>query len=241
MLNYKCPYCDKGFKSWLSVRGHVSTCPLNDKSYMICTYYGPISINTYNSYKSIEDFRKSYPLITFGPYQWQRLRIDNKSSLREHVHTKQYAIETLQAFYKEHGRIPQAREFYSRLDINKQAIVNLFGSWNTAIEESGFEADYNDGFGKRTIAKDGILYRSKTEAYFVDHFLFEKEEYEYEKPYGNGWLFDFYLPKYNIYIEIDGGLRPERTKEKIEFCNKNQINLKVFTKDEVYSISSLTL
>ena len=100
---------------------------------------------------------------------------------------------------------------------------NHFGSWNKAIEAAGFTPNINDGFGIRTLGKDGILYRSQYEAKFADNYLYNKYKYEYEKPYGNGWYYDFYLPEQDLYIEINGGLRKERNKEKIEYNRANNI------------------
>ena len=145
-------------------------------------------------------------------------------------------------FYNIHGRIPKARELENKeyYGICRRSITKRFGSWNSLIEAAGFQPNVQSGLGISTVAKDNKLYRSSHEAYFVDHFLFEKEEYEYEKPYGNGWYYDFYLPKYNLYIELDGGLRPQRIQEKINFCKQNNLRLKVINSDEIYN-SNLTI
>ncbi len=155
-----------------------------------------------------------------------------------------YSITLIRNFYNIFNRIPTRRDFDKTLLKNTytpsyNTIVLQFGSWNNAILESGFSV--NDAlFGVKTKALDGIIYRSQLEAYFVDHFLFEKEEYEYEKPYGNGWLFDFYLSKKDLYIEIDGGfddsLSNYRSKmvAKKSYCLVNNLILKIFTNEEVY-------
>jgi hypothetical protein len=249
MNQYKCPYCGQfaykatnlRFSNWKSVRKHTSTCTKNTKEYMICEYYGPISINVYNNYSSIESFKKDYPNCTFNKVQWRTLRVNNKSNLVRNKWTKLTIIEAIKKFHQLNSRIPGTRDFeLDSMYPSVGTVITYFNSWNKAIEESGFIANKKTIFGIPTYAKDGILYRSKVEAYFVDHFLFEKEEYEYEKPYGNGWLFDFYLPKYNLYIEIDGeysdDVRNYRTRitDKLLYCKENNINLIKFNYTDVY-------
>ena len=58
-------------------------------------------------------------------------------------------------------------------------------------------------FGKVSIGKDGIKYKSQFEADFSDKFLYQKYSYEYEKLYNDGSKrkCDFYLNDLNLYIE----------------------------------------
>lgn len=161
--------------------------------------------------------------------EYCKLPTKNKSYLDAEL------ISLIQEFNTVELRVPQARDFINNPKYPSYTVYqDRFGSWNKAVELAGFTPNINDGYGTRTLAKDGILYRSQTEAHFVNHHLFDIHDYEYEKEYGNGWLFDFYLPEKDLYIEIDGGIRPERIKEKINFCNINNIKLLVITKEEVY-------
>lgn len=58
-------------------------------------------------------------------------------------------------------------------------------------------------YGKKSVAQDGKTYRSKFEADFVDKFLIPSGlEYVYEVAYPNSKMTcDFWLPKYDIWIE----------------------------------------
>ncbi len=154
---------------------------------------------------------------------------------RNNIYNNEKLLEFIKSFYIAENRVPQARDFISNSNYPSSATYqDRFGSWNKAVELAGFSPNINDGYGNRTVAKDGILYRSQAEAHFVNNYLLDSYDFEYEKKYGNGWLFDFYLPEHNLYIELDGGLRPQRIEEKIEFCKVNNIKLLVITKEEVY-------
>ena len=58
-------------------------------------------------------------------------------------------------------------------------------------------------FGKATVARDGVTYRSQFEADFVNKFLLPSGlEFVYEVPYPNSRMTcDFVIPKYDIWIE----------------------------------------
>ena len=58
-------------------------------------------------------------------------------------------------------------------------------------------------FGKATVARDGVTYRSQFEADFVNKFLLTSGlEFVYEVPYPNSRMTcDFVIPKYDIWIE----------------------------------------
>ena len=100
--------------------------------------------------------------------------------------------------------------------------------------DASFEPN-NDGFGNRTKALDNILYRSWFEATFVNKWLYNKEEYIYELKYPDPYIFlyDFYLPKRDLYIEIDGELRPETILNKIRVNKKLKRNLLVLKTKEI--------
>lgn len=123
----------------------------------------------------------------------------------------------LRALYRELGSI-RAHDCYHRHSVPSPRTINrLFGSWSQALEESGLPTQHTaPGRGVPTCAGDGVTYRSRFEAEFVNRFLLGRYTYEYECAYPNGqWLYDFYVPELDVYIELDGGLRPERMKEKM--------------------------
>ncbi len=140
-------------------------------------------------------------------------------------------INSIKDFHKRYNRIPQRRDF-SKTDLkypNYSTVTKLFGSWNQAIIESGFQPEIQDGFGIRIEAKDGILYRSSYETKFVNEYLYNKHKYKYEIKYPDPYnkYYDFYLPEWDLYIEIDGNLRPEIMQEKIQINIKLNRNLLV--------------
>ena len=154
---------------------------------------------------------------------------------------KESILTKIKEFYSLENRIPQALDF----DNNKSfpgfsTVQRHFGTWNKAIEAAGFIANYNTSFGNNTIAKDGILYRSIAEAYFVDNYLYDKYAYIYEPRYKNKlWKYDFYLPKLDLYIEINGELDTDeytnRIKEKIDYNSKNNINCLFLIRKIIYN------
>lgn len=162
-----------------------------------------------------------------GCYENSRIQWDEKN-----------IITKIQEFFKEYGRIPKCKEFINPKYPSYGTVANRFGSWNAAIVASGYTPYIpNDLYGSPTVAKDGVLYKSKAEAYFVDNFLFKKYQYVYETPYGNGWLFDFYLPELDLYIELDGNIPTTAYTEKLinkqQFCTTNHIKLLVIKINEI--------
>ena len=247
---FRCPYCFKctdykghPLKSWKSVRSHTNKCKMNDKSFMICEYYGPISYTELNKYESIQCFKRDYPNLSFTDSHWCNIRRSKQSNIGTHFKKwdKDSIIKAIKKFSNINNRTPTTIDFTNNpIYPSYNTVVDYFGYWNVALTTAGLKLNDKTNVGIKTKAKDGITYRSKVEALFVDKFLFEKEEYEYEKPYGNGWLFDFYLPKYNLYIEIDGCFSDEisnyRTKmnKKIQYCNTNKLDLIVIKYTELY-------
>ncbi len=229
---FNCPYCNKiniSFTSWKSVRAHASNCSLNNKKYIFCEIYGPILIE---SIKSIRDFRKMYPNTSLHYSVFANLRKTGKCKIKYEKCTKQECIDAIHEYYDIEKCIPQVRTFsnYKNHFPSVPTVINLFGTWNQAILESGFTPDYTNSFGISTIAKDNNKYRSKAEARFVNEYLYNKHEYKYEVKYPNhSRIYDFYLPKFDLYIEIDGGLRPEVIHEKVEINKLLNRNLIVIT------------
>ena len=186
---FKCPYCQqdsyaKGgkkngkFESWKSIHSHVIHCSKNNKEYYISPEYGPIHYSEFinQKLKHNKEIKLKYPNI--GPFLTairNRFKIKNiEVTYANPKLSKEFILKAIQTFYKEHNRIPQMREFINteKEYPSPKSVQRYFSSWNQAIIESGFEPDINNGFGERTVANDGVLYRSKAEAYFVDTFLY---------------------------------------------------------------------
>jgi hypothetical protein len=58
--------------------------------------------------------------------------------------------------------------------------------------------------GIKSLALDGVEYRSDIEKMFVNQFLYQKHEYEYEKPYPTTTKHtcDFYFPLFKLWLEV---------------------------------------
>lgn len=225
----KCPYCYKSLKSWKSVIGHTSSCSNRTGEYFIDNYHGPIHYSFFNN--SIEFIREKYPCLkSISDIRKNFAKRNIIISCKKLTYTDEELLNSIRLFVEKYERVPQIRDFEKSSFPNRETIKDRFGSWNKAIELAGFTANYNNGLGTRIFGLDGILYRSSYEAKFANKHLYGKENYIYELKYPNhNKFYDFYLPDKDIYIEIDGGLRPEVTQEKIEInkqLNRNLIVVK---------------
>ena len=230
----KCPYCDKRFNGWKSVRAHSSKCQSNDHRFAITLEYGPISYEEIGSLRSQEFFKK-YPLID------QDKKSNLNKTLRKHGYTgaKKYSKEeakvSILQFFLKNGRNPTTRDtYYDHSLPTDKWCKETFGSWNKTLKFCGLEEN-STYYGVKSLGLDGIYYRSTLESNFADKYLYNKYRYEYEKPYpfNSSRISDFYLPDLDLYIEIAGGLRPEVIREKIDFCKKYSLNLKVFYPNDI--------
>ncbi len=252
---YKCPYCNSDsyayssrsrntgkFLSWLSIRQHIAKCKKNNKKYYICVNYGPIPYSDFVELNKLQ-LKAKYPNLSGSlsdiRKQIIKLKLVDHFTYRNDI-TKEFVILKIKEWYSIYSRIPENRDWYNSQGgywPNHQNLYNLFGSWNEAIKAAGFEPNYNDGFGTRQIANDDNLYRSLNEVWFVNNILIHNNiiyEYEvmYPKPF-NSLRYDFYLPELDLYIEIDGGLRPQIIQDKIRFNNNINRNLLVIKTSEL--------
>jgi len=139
---------------------------------------------------------------------------------------KELIIKSIQQYYQDNNTIPHLRDFkYLKEYPDPSTIQKHFKSWNNAILAAGFSPNIQNGFGIDTYGLDGHLYRSRAEAYFADTYLYSKYNYivepTYPSPY-NRKKYDWFIEEINLYIELDGGLRPEAIKEKTSI--NNQLN-----------------
>ena len=227
-MKIECPYCCKEFKSWASVSGHVPSCKKNNGEYFIHKIFGPIHYKNLNN--PIWEIKRLYPNITNLNNIIKSFKTRNILVTYKQKYSDEELLEYIKEFEAKYNRIPQTRDFEKSKYPNRETIKDRFGSWNNAIELAGFVPNYNDGYGQRTLGLDGILYRSNYEVLFCNKFLFNKETYLYEIKYPEHYKFyDFYLPHKNLYIEIDGGCRPQIMEEKIKInkdLNRNLLVLK---------------
>lgn len=240
---YKCPYCGQGcyanrsknageFTSWSSVSKHASSCAKNNKSYLIDKVYGPISIDTIISLPRTK-LRELYP----------KLKLKYKSIPRDTNNyvikwSKETILEAIKKFYIENNKIPCSRDFNKTKYKypNVKTVRKYFDTWNAAIEAAGFIPSIQNGFGIDTYGLDGHLYRSQCEAYFADKYLYKKYEYvvepEYPEPYNK--YYDWYIPILDLYIELDGGIRPQIIDTKIAINKSLNRKLLVIAYKDVY-------
>lgn len=127
-------------------------------------------------------------------------------------------LKSLQTFYTLNNRAPHYREILTENGFpNITTITKRFSTFSNALQLANVPFVINNGYGVPTAALDSHIYRSQAEAYFVDRFLYNKYEYviepKYPKPFDR-WSYDWYIPSLDIYIELTGGLRPERIVEK---------------------------
>ncbi len=236
MNDIKCPYCSKNFIQWISVRKHVSNCDKNNYNYIITLEYGPISYEELSSI-TYREFKHKYPNIPASTTAGISKNLLKRGITSWKSMDKETIKEAFIKFYKKNNRPPTSRdcykEYYLPTDFNCK---QLFGSFNKALNYAGFESN-NSGFGINTYGLDGKKYLSTLEALFVNKYLYGKYTYEYEKPYPsnpNNRISDFYIKELDLYIEVAGGLRPEVIKEKIDFCIKNNLNIKIIYPKDIY-------
>lgn len=112
---------------------------------------------------------------------------------------KRQIVAKINAFYKNHERIPAKREMYG---LYKKA-RSAFGNWNKAIEAAGFRPN-PVLFARKYIARDGHKCDSFTEK-IIDDWLYERNvEHQRNVPYpqNNALTADFVIGK--TWIEFFG-------------------------------------
>lgn len=151
--------------------------------------------------------------------------------------SKKGIILAIQEFYILNNRIPTTRDFIADDKYPVSSTVKeMFGSWNAAIEAAGFVPNIQSGYGVNTYGLDKHLYRSRAEAYFSDKYLYNLYDYIIELPYPSPYnkYYDWYIPNLELYIELDGGIRPETTKNKIEINKILNRNCVFISTSDIY-------
>ena len=153
------------------------------------------------------------------------------------IYSKESIISSIQQFYIKNGRIPQRRDFNNTQEYpSNTTVTKYFGSWNNAIRAAGYKPVTSDLYGVATYGLDGHKYRSRAEAYFADKFLYNVYEYEIEPKYPEpySYIYDWYIPSLNLYIELTAGLHPERLANKIKINKLLNRNCSVIYINEIY-------
>ena len=239
---FKCPYCNKdsNYKSWYAVNSHIMKCSLNNKEYYISIEYGPLHYSEFCN-TTETDILNKYPKLQYLTRIKSRFAKDNiilTFKKDKFFYTKDEIINCIQSFYKEHSRIPQARDFSNTTKYpNATTVITHFDTWNNAIKIAGFEPKLFTVYNSQIKADDGQIYRSNLESDFVNKFLFKKHDYIYEPKYDNSnKRYDFYLPNLDLYIEVDGQIRhPSIMQEKIRINKEENKKLLILTSKEIYS------
>lgn len=214
-----CPYCDKVLVTFKAVRAHTSKCSKNTGEYSISVEYGPIHYTELINapYKIL---KSKYPNISLSSIvrKFKEAGLLPESYVLRPIITKEYLIKQIQRYVNMYGHIPSSKDFnFGNCEEScTYTYIKYFGSWNSAIEAAGYFPNIQNGYGINTKALDGNLYRSQAEAYFVDNFLFSLYEYVVEPSYPEKYnkIYDWFIPSLNLYIELDGGIRPDVVIEK---------------------------
>ena len=241
-----CPYCNKAFKTWKSVKGHTSYCSERTGDYFIDSNEGPIHFSEIQGLNSRE-IRSMYPNLKSSLRDIRVSFVRRGFNLDTTVirYTDEQLLNFIRNFVTEQGRIPFYKEF-ENIDKNKhpgaRTYPRRFRSWNNAIELAGFTPNIQDGYGTRIEALDGHLYRSVYETNFVNKFLYNKYEYIIEPRYPapHNKYYDWSIPELDLYIELDGGCRPEIMKEKVKINKELNRTLLVVEPKDIESFNDLT-
>lgn len=207
---------------------------MNNHTYIVCELVGPIRIEEILS-SDLKTLKKKYPKTKFR----DKLKQSGTRISLTYTYTKQDVILAIQDYYALHLKIPEYRDFDNPNNNypTTPVVKKIFGTWNDAIKQAGFKPNIQNGFGLNTLGLDGVIYRSSAESYFANTFLYEKYEYlvepKYPKPYNR--YYDWYLTDEDVYIELDGGIRPLVIKEKKMINRFLNRNLLIINTNSIYS------
>lgn len=128
--------------------------------------------------------------------------------------TDSQLLDTIRNYIIKYKRLPLRSEFDGRSyeypyfeSIISRFKVKRFSDLFKMIDlkDVKYYHDINHGTGKIRIDDNGVVYLSNQE-YLIGKYLNERGiKFEKEVPYGNcGYIFDFYIPQFNVYIEYYG-------------------------------------
>lgn len=145
-------------------------------------------------------------------------------------HNRQYSKEELLKylikFKKEFGYAPSKYDLANTEGYpTDKSYRDAFGTLGAAVKKAGLKESK-----RRIIAQDNHFYDSKEEASVANYLLRFNVNYEPHKRVCEHrmWCCDFYLPKYNLWVEYDGmgETRPANSTyfSKIDYYKKNKYN-----------------
>jgi hypothetical protein len=192
-----------------------------------------------NKVPTVRDFRGNpkYPnsntiASKFG--SWNKALIlagfktNNSPSIPYYDCSEEGIIEAIQNFVDKYDILPTSKQFVNSSGKypSNHSVRRIFGTWNSAIKAAGFKPNIQNGYGVDTLGLDKHLYRSQAEAYFADTYLYNKYAYTVEPKYPepHNRYYDWYIASLDLYIELDGELRPHIIEEKILL--NTQLNIK---------------
>ncbi len=169
---------------------------------------------------------------------------ERKSAEARRVYTKEILIQKIKEFIERNGRIPTKNEFIHDSSCPDYVTYrDYFGTWNKAIEATGFEPNERWFCSRDLYAKDGHRCKSISEI-IIDDWLFQNNiPHLREGIYPEGrYRCDFVIGE--SFIEFFGltdalGVSQnynEISKKKIEMCQKYNIPLITLYNEDLYSL-----
>ncbi len=194
-----------------------------------CSHFCAASVNNYRFPKRIAIIK--HCLICKKQFKTNRKYCSLLCKNQSQVLSKEHIIKEINSFFKNTGRIPLKREFYSY-----SAARRNFGNWNNAIKASGFKPNPII-FSKKYIAKDGHKCDSFSEK-IIDDWLNSKSiehKRSFAYPGDNNLTVDFLIGNY--WIEFFGLYKHHKKydklrKQKLEIAKEHGLNLiEIYPKD----------
>lgn len=160
----------------------------------------------------------------------QSFYCSRKCKNKDQIISKKEICKQIKNFYKKHYRIPLKREF-----AHYSAARNRFGTWNKAIEATGFKSNPVI-FAKKYIANDGHICDSFTEKIIDDWLYSNYIKHKRNVPYPNSaYTADFLIKgKFVEFLGLSGELKEydKNVKIKERLAEKYKLKLiKIYPKD----------
>jgi len=249
MDKYLCPYCgaNKGtkgyFKGWASIVVHIRYCKKATGEFVIHKEKGPVHYTTLLD-TPIDELKAAYGETKLRDMQQKFKKLGFITTNIYKKYNKEDVIQVIQSKAKELGRVPTNFDFrntggdYPSIGF----ITKEFGSWLAALNAAGYKPEISELYGRPTIANDGHKYRSKVEADFVNKFLYNQYKYIIEPNYlYRDYMYDWFIPQLDLYIELDGGVRPNIIQTKMKINDSNNVHCLYVPYKQVYLVSNKTL
>ena len=193
---------------------------------------GKLPLANYNNYQY-----KDIALRFFGTWNNALLEIFGENNQNRYSEfSDEELLNKIRNFVIKNQRIPLRQEFdgTNRERPYFETYFNRFNKncWSdilSMIDLNGITYFHNNKFGSgRMILHEGVIYLSHGE-FLIGKYLKEKQiSFEKEVPYNNSnFIFDFYIPEFNLYVEYYGRSDLEDYKKTIEKKREKYANRKV--------------